>query len=106
MNGHEQVGVVLARNLGTFAQRNEVVPGAHQHRLESRFGIDQGFGFTGDRQHHVLFPRLVVTDGARIFATMAGIKGNDDIALTGLAHRAGRGLRQRRSARLRSGRQV
>src|SRR5690606_41084656 len=59
-----------------------------------------------DCQHHVLFPRLVMADGARVFTAVTGIESNNDIPLAGLAHRAGRRLRQGRSAWLGRGRQV
>ena len=82
MDGNEQVSAFLAGNLGALAQRNKVIAGAHQLGTEALFSIDLALQLLGDLQYHMLLVNLPRPDRTRVLATMAGVNGNDDVALT------------------------
>ena len=86
MHRNEQIGVVLAGDLGPLAQRNEVVTGAHQHGFEPRLGIQQRFQLPGNGQNHFLFTHAPRADRPGILATMPGVDGNLDVPAS-LLHR-------------------
>ena len=54
MNRHEQIGAFLACDLGTFAQRNEIVASAHQLATEAFLATDLALQLLGNRQGHIL----------------------------------------------------
>ncbi|MNM80625.1 hypothetical protein D3C81_925970 [compost metagenome] len=109
MDRDEQVGALLAGDLGTFAQRNEVVAGTRQFGAEALHLVDLPLQLARDRQGDVLLVQATRTQGARVFTAVAGIDGDDDVALAAgrnrqLGHRLARRDRHGRRARRRRGR--
>jgi hypothetical protein len=83
VDGNEQVRLLYARAPHPIAQRHEVVAVAGQHRLHARFRIDLERELAGDGEHHVLFAGAVLPDGAGVFAAVAGVDGDDEVARIG-----------------------
>ncbi|MNZ51041.1 hypothetical protein D3C78_688460 [compost metagenome] len=94
MDRDEQVGTLLAGDLGTLAQRDEVVAAAHQLGAKATLAVDLALKLAGNRQHHVLLAHTTRAEGARILAAVTGIDGDDDVALAA-RHRWQRGGRTR-----------
>ncbi len=73
---YQQVGLGLARNLGTLVEIDEVVAAAGQHGAHARLAVDQCSQFLGDRQGHPLLIGAARADGARVFTAVARVDGN------------------------------
>ncbi len=101
MDGHEQIRLLRPGAAHPIAQRHEVIAIAGQHGAHAGFGIHPPVERSCNAQNHVLLPRPVLADGARILAAVAGIDGDDEIARLG-PHMLGldRLLGRRRSTRL------
>ena len=55
MDGNEEIGLVLTRDVHALAQGDVVVSGAHQHALHARLGVHLLFRRARDGEDHVLF---------------------------------------------------
>ncbi|MCY1449935.1 hypothetical protein D9M71_667080 [compost metagenome] len=98
MDRDEQVGALLAGDLGTLAQRNEVIAGTRQFGAEAFLTVDLTLQLFGDRQHDVFFMLALGARGARVFATVTGVDGDDDVTLA-IGHRGQLDRRLRRGHR-------
>jgi len=97
MNGHKQISPFLAGNLGTSAQRNEIIAGTHQFATEALLLAELALQLAGNGQGYMLLIDFFVrADGPGVLAAMAGIDGDDDVALaTRRRRQARRRLRRR-----------
>ena len=90
---------MLARDLGSAPEADEVVTAADEDRLHARDSIDPASERLGDGEHHVLLADPRTGHRTGVVATVAGIDGDDHVAL--LPGGAARGLLAHRG-RLRS----
>jgi hypothetical protein len=81
MHGNEDVRLRVTRANHAIAEHDEEVIVTDQVRPHARLGIDARCERAGDGQHNVLFHGAIAADGTRILPAVAGIDGDDDIAI-------------------------
>ncbi|MNP17303.1 hypothetical protein D3C76_1097320 [compost metagenome] len=111
MDRDEQVGALLAGDLGALAQRDEVVAGTRQFGAEALHLVDLPLQFAGDRQGDVLLVQPARAERARVLAAVAGVDGDHHVALAARrsrhpGHRLARSDRHGGHVRRGSGRHV
>ena len=73
MDGHEQIRVVTARDLGPAPEADVVVAVADEDRLHPRGAVDPALERAGNGEHDVLLPDPRPGDRAGVFAAVAGV---------------------------------
>ena len=81
VHGDEHVGLRDARAPDAIAQHEEVVAVAGEHGAHAGLGVDAVRERARDGEHHILFARAVAADRAGILPAVAGIDGDDDVAI-------------------------
>ena len=71
---------MLARDLGSAPEADVVVSVADEDRLHARGSIDPASEHPGDGEHHVLLAESRTGHRTGVFATVAGIDGDDHVA--------------------------
>ena len=81
MDRHEQIGLLLARDLVATIQRDEEIAITRQHRLHAGLGVDARGQRLGNGQGDVLLARTVRPGRPGVVAAMASIDRHHDLAL-------------------------
>ncbi len=76
--------MALAREVAASLEADVVITRANHGRTEALIALEQRLELPGDGQHDILLALPIGTDGTRILATVAGINGDDDVAIAAI----------------------
>src|SRR5690554_1429903 len=81
MDRYEEVGFLLAGDTCALTQPDVIVAVADHYGTKTFSIVNQPLHAPTDFQHDIFLTGTARADGSRVFAPMAGIDGDNDIAL-------------------------
>src|SRR5690554_498740 len=80
MDRDEEISFLLAGDTCALTQPNVIVAVANHHGTKTFGAVDQPLQAPADFQDDILLTGTARPDGARVFAAVAGIDGDNDVA--------------------------